>query len=156
MVKNLQKKINTIVAKEEFCIGCRLCEIACITAHSKTKNIIKAFKGEYPLPESSIVFEEKGYVSFALQCRHCDDALCVECCITGAMTKKDGRVIYRKELCVGCWMCVMVCGFGVIAPDINTHKIKSKCDFCLETGKPACVEMCPNEALVLKETHEQD
>jgi len=145
--------VKKIVAREEYCIGCRLCEVHCITAHSKSRNIIKAYKGEFPLPESALVFEEKGAVSFALQCRHCQDPLCVENCISGAMRRdpSTGRVLYQKELCVGCWMCIMVCPFGVIKPDITGHHIKSKCDFCLEREKPACVEHCPNEALILVE-----
>jgi anaerobic carbon-monoxide dehydrogenase iron sulfur subunit len=150
--------MKKIVAKEEYCIGCRLCEVGCITAHSKSKNIIKAYKGEFPVPESALVFEEKGAVSFALQCRHCQDPLCVESCMTGAMhrEKGTGRVLHDRDLCVGCWMCVMVCPFGVIKPDVAQHQVKSKCDFCLEREQPACVESCPNEALVLIEDDRED
>lgn len=71
-------------------MGCRLCEVYCITQHSKSKDIIKAYRGEEPRPVSGIYFEEKGSVSFALQCRHCEDAPCLEACITGAMYRDEG------------------------------------------------------------------
>ncbi|MHC1585086.1 MAG: 4Fe-4S dicluster domain-containing protein, partial [Candidatus Syntropharchaeia archaeon] len=74
--------MKRIYVKEEVCIGCRLCEIHCIVQHSKSKNIIKAFKKEFPRPLPGVIVEEKGILSFALQCRHCDEAFCVEACMT--------------------------------------------------------------------------
>ncbi len=146
-----------IIIKEEYCMGCRLCEINCLVQHSKTKNIIKAYKGEYPKPVSRIVIEERGYISFALQCRHCEDAPCLEACITGAMFKdtETGVVLCNEDKCVGCWMCIMVCPFGVIARSQKTDergkkKIISKCDLCIEEETPVCVKNCPNEAIVYK------
>lgn len=147
------KIMKKIVAKEEYCMGCRLCEIYCVVSHSPSKNIIKTFKSLEGKPVSAIVFETKEYISFALQCRHCEDAPCVAACLTGAMYKNDkGIVLHNKEKCVGCWMCIMVCPFGVIKPDLKTKKVASKCDFCIDKDKPFCVENCPNEALVLIET----
>jgi len=46
-------------------------------------------------------------------------------------------------------MCIMVCPFGVIKADVPKKKVASKCDLCLERGFPACVENCPNEAIIL-------
>ncbi|MCM8762599.1 MAG: 4Fe-4S ferredoxin, partial [Candidatus Omnitrophica bacterium] len=67
-------KPKRIIIKEEYCIGCRLCEVYCITQHSPSRNIIKTYKGKGPKPVSGIYFEEKGSTSFAIQCRHCDEA----------------------------------------------------------------------------------
>ena len=38
--------VMRIIPREEYCIGCRLCEVHCIVQHSKSKDIIKAFKQE--------------------------------------------------------------------------------------------------------------
>lgn len=143
--------VNKIVIREEYCIGCRLCEVYCITEHSKTKDIIKTYKGKGEKPLSAIYFEESGYISFAIQCRHCEDAPCIESCLTGAMYKDEntGAVLNNKEKCVGCWMCVMVCPLGVIKIDIENKRVSSKCDLCIASGFPACVKHCPNEAIIL-------
>jgi anaerobic carbon-monoxide dehydrogenase iron sulfur subunit len=145
--------MKKIIINEEYCMGCRLCEIYCVTQHSKSKDIIKTFKSEgfRPLVDSGIVFEEQGYTTFALQCRHCPDAPCVEACLTSAMYKdKKGAVLHNKDKCVGCWMCIMVCPFGVIKPDLANKKVASKCDNCEGRDTPACVEHCPNEAIKLE------
>lgn len=142
-------KRRRVEAKEEYCIGCKLCEVYCVSAHSNGKSLIKAFKDE-GRPLSRIVVEENKPVTFALSCRHCEEPACVEACITGAMAKdeKTGAVIHDAEKCVGCWMCVMVCPFGGIKQDRRHKKIASKCDLCLDNGgDPACVANCPNNAL---------
>ena len=137
--------MKRIYIKEEVCIGCRLCEIHCLTQHSKSKKIIKAYKGEFPRPLTRILVEEEGHLSFALQCRHCEDAPCLDACITGAMhrDKETGAVICDENKCVGCWMCIMVCPFGVIKRDMEGKKIASKCDLCLGEEMPVCVANCP-------------
>jgi len=144
-------KPKRIHIKKNYCIGCRLCEVYCITQHSKSKDIIKAYRGKEVKPESGIFFEEKGSISFAIQCRHCDEAPCIEACITGAMYRDQhtGRVLHNREKCVGCWMCIMVCSLGVIKMDQREKKAISKCDLCVDREFPACVEHCPNEAICL-------
>ncbi len=99
--------MKRIFIKEEVCMGCRLCEIHCLVEHSKSKDIIKAFKKERPRPLPRMIVEEKGAVSFALQCRHCDEPHCLEACMTGALYRDErtGAILHRKEQCVGCWMC---------------------------------------------------
>ena len=144
--------MKKIVIREEYCLGCRLCEIHCATAHSPSKNIIKTFKSAGGAPLSSLVIEEQGYTTFALQCRHCKDAPCVEACLTSAMYKdKNDIVLHDEDKCVGCWMCIMVCPFGAVKPDLKNKKVGSKCDFCAGREIPSCVEHCPNEAIILKE-----
>ncbi|MBE3100998.1 MAG: 4Fe-4S ferredoxin, partial [Firmicutes bacterium] len=103
--------MKKVYIKEEFCIGCRLCEIYCQVKHSKSKKIIKAFKKEQPDIMSRVLVEEIGHNSFAIQCRHCADAPCVEACISGAMCKNGntGVVTCSEDKCVGCWSCIMVC-----------------------------------------------
>src|SRR4030043_522573 len=71
-------KMKKIYIQEEYCIGCRLCEIYCQVKHSKSKKIIKAFREEKHDILSRVLVEEIGYNSFAIQCRHCQDAPCVD------------------------------------------------------------------------------
>jgi carbon-monoxide dehydrogenase iron sulfur subunit len=139
--------VKKIYVREEVCIGCRLCEIFCIVQNSKSKKIIKVFKSEFPRPLPRIMVEEKGPVSFALQCRHCDDAPCIDACITGAMSTERGVVVCDESRCVGCWMCIMVCPYGVIKRDLTSGKLASKCNLCSNLEVPACVSHCPNGAL---------
>ena len=153
MVAVEKKKLKRIVIREEYCMGCKLCEVHCLVQHSKTKNIIKAFKGEFPRPVPRLLIEQSGYVSFALQCRQCDDAPCLDACITGAMHRdeKTGAVMCDEDKCVGCWMCMMVCPFGVIQRNVQGKKVASKCDLCMGAEMPVCVKHCPNEAIVYRE-----
>ena len=140
--------MKRIYTHEEYCIGCRLCEIHCAVQHSKTKDIIKTFKQEIP-PMPKLIVEESKPLSFSLQCRHCTDPICVKTCITGAMHKEGDRVILDEDKCVGCWTCIMVCPYGAVMRD--NKKVASKCDLCKGREIPACVEFCPNEALTFEE-----
>ncbi|MBZ4687857.1 MAG: anaerobic carbon-monoxide dehydrogenase iron sulfur subunit [Clostridia bacterium] len=146
--------MKRVYAKEEYCIGCRLCEIYCILSHSEYKNdLIKAFKKSLQRPPARIQVEEEGALSFALQCRHCDEAYCVKSCITGAMQKdpETGVVFNEKERCVGCWTCIAACPYGAIIKDETSKKIASKCDLCGQNETPYCVQNCPNGALIFSE-----
>jgi len=145
--------MKRIYANEEYCIGCRLCEIHCLVQHSRSKKIIRVFRQETPDAIARVLVEEKGAVSFAVQCRHCEDAPCVDACMTGAMhvNEPDGAVLHDADKCVGCWMCIMACPFGAIKRDLHGGKIASKCDLCAGEEVPVCVRNCPNEALVFEE-----
>jgi len=143
--------MKRIYAKEDVCIGCRLCEVWCKVSHSKSKDIIKAFKKEDIL--SRVHVEELGSTSFAVQCRHCEEPDCVYSCISGAMyiDEETGEVKHDPDKCVGCWTCIMVCHRGAILRDERQRRIASKCDLCPDLDTPACVVHCPNEALILIE-----
>mgnify|MGYP000694254318 FL=1 len=145
--------MKRIIVNEEYCIGCRLCEIYCLTQHSRSKKIIKAFKEETPRALARVVVEEEGPLSFAMQCRHCEDAPCVAACLTGAMQRDErtGAVLCDEERCVGCWTCIMVCPFGAVLRNVSGRKAASKCDLCYGEQTPVCVAHCPNEALVYEE-----
>ncbi|MDR3048807.1 MAG: 4Fe-4S dicluster domain-containing protein [Elusimicrobiota bacterium] len=150
--------MKKIYAFESKCLGCGLCEVYCRAAHSKSKDIIKAHKRENIT--SAIVIEEilqpKAVSYFALQCRHCSDPKCIKACISGAMYKdEDGIVRNKKEKCVGCLSCVLVCPFGAVRKSAD-GKTVAKCDLCIDYGLPACVDNCPNEAIKLLDDKEAE
>lgn len=144
--------LKKVFPQKEYCIGCHLCEIACVTAHSKSGDVIIAWtqerEGGQIAPCKSVI--EKGPATVALSCRHCDDPMCVSACISGALYKDaEGRTAYDEDKCVGCWSCLVTCPFG----SIRRHPVKDKiikCDLCPGREIPACVAACPNSALLLK------
>lgn len=148
------------------CVGCRRCEWACNEANNNPHG---------PLSEcdDQSVFEQarrpqaRQYtvvnratdglgkpVHFKIQCNHCEYPACVSACLVGAMQKDPhGPVYYDASKCIGCRYCMVACPFERLAYEYDrklTPMVK-KCDLCRERtrlGKrPACVEMCPVEAL---------
>lgn len=138
--------MKRVYAKEELCLNCRLCEVYCKTAHSESKDVVKANKYEEPAPVARLTVCGDNRLSAAVNCRHCDNPKCVEACITGAMHKdaKTGIVSVDENKCIGCMTCLAVCPFG----SIKTGKFAVKCDLCQGEEEPACVRNCPNRALV--------
>ena len=146
-------RMKIVYPIEENCIACHHCEVACAVEHSRSKNPIRAYKDEgwRFLPHARV--ESRQPESFSIMCRHCTDNPCVEACITGAMYREDpeGPVRVNQEHCIGCWMCIMACPYGVIKRDLRAKAVSSKCDLCPDREIPACVEACPNRALVYEE-----
>ena len=150
------------------CVGCRSCEWACKNAHDIEAGDIESYKDRSvfhnmrrPSVNSyTVVNEYKNNknpllpINVKVQCMHCDKPACVSACIVGAISKlEDGSVVWDTDKCIGCRYCMVACQFQVpvfefekaIQPSIR------KCDFCnnrTKKGKlPACVEICPLEAL---------
>lgn len=147
--------MKKVYVNEDWCLGCHLCEFYCAAANSGAPNMIKAFKGADGKVKKlvpRIQVEEGSSVNFAVQCRHCDGKACVKGCISGALSIVDGVVICDENRCVGCGTCVLSCPFGCIVIDEENHRIQ-KCDLCVKNhgGEPACVQGCPNRAIVFEE-----
>lgn len=147
--------MKRIYINEKACIGCHLCEIYCQAEHSKSKDLIKAFKKEYPQVLPRVSVEERKPVSFSVRCRHCADAPCVYACLTGALRREpdSGIITVDTDKCMGCWTCILVCPIGAIKQDTLRKKV-AKCDLCQGEDIPACVANCPNEALAYIEPTE--
>ncbi len=134
---------------EDYCIDCRLCEVACAVAHSRSGDIVRAYKIEGAKPRNLV--ESAMPASFCLCCRHCEEPSCVAVCISGALRKDaSGRVTYDEDRCVGCWSCGRACPQGAVRQNTARMKIL-KCDLCPGREVPACVSACPNRALVFEE-----
>lgn len=141
------KKIYCNIKK---CVGCGSCEIACAVEHSQSKELNKAISEE-PLPikrRTAQLIEESLCISSG--CNHCENAACVSACMSGALykDKKTGKTEHNRDICVGCWMCIMSCPFGALTRQ-REEKIVVKCDLCPDREKPVCVEACPTGALFL-------
>lgn len=148
--------MKRVYAIEGWCIDCKRCEVACKTFHSKSQDIVKAYKCE-DAPSARIHVEGDLQLSLAVNCRHCPDPKCVDACISGAMTKdlETGVVTSDPEKCVGCRTCEAVCPFGCV----QIEAVALKCDLCGDgqgqPGDPACVSACPNRALIYVESEER-
>ncbi len=140
--------MRRVYVKEQVCIGCHLCEVYCQLQHAQSRDLIKVFKRELPHPLPRLRVEEKGVVSFSVCRRQCDEAPCVQSCLTGALSQDpdSGVVNVDEERCTGCWTCLLVCSLGVIRQDAEQKKVL-KCDLCQREEIPVCVANCPNEAL---------
>ncbi len=145
--------MNQVFVRPERCMGCRSCEIGCAVQHSKDKNLFSAVL-QSPPPKKRLFVEQAEGIKMPVICRHCEDAPCLRACISGCLYKDEkGFVRRRKERCIGCWTCIMVCPFGVITRDKDA-RIAVKCDRCHKLDVPACVNACPTGALVLKDVDE--
>ena len=143
------------------CKGCRGCEYDCAEANGlpepppnkeisglrKTDDKHRTVVNEYKT--------SKGPVYSKMQCMHCNEPACASACLTQAMTKtKEGPVIWRADKCMGCRYCMVSCPFDIPKFEYHSPNPKiEKCTMCFETrvtkGElPACVENCPNEALM--------
>lgn len=142
--------MKKIVVREQWCLGCHLCEYFCAFANSGLDNMVKALQDKKINPR--IIVEGDNQISFAVNCRHCDNPVCVAGCIAGALRKeKDGAVMIDQDKCVGCGTCILSCPYGVIMP--SGHGVAQKCELCMDNafGAPQCVQHCPNKAIVLEE-----
>ena len=149
------------------CIGCRQCETACNRinnlpaperpfedlkvlnrrrrTHYDAYTVVNRF---FPAGKVTPVFVKS-------QCNHCLEPACVSACFVQALKKSpSGAVTYDPSLCVGCRYCMIACPFNI--PAYEYHEPFSprvvKCNLCFariqKRQAPACVEICPQEALI--------
>ncbi len=152
------------------CIGCRKCEFACQKTAGFAVPPIETFDDKsvfatdrrpqphayttvnrYPNPTDPA---KPVYVK--ANCLHCLEPACVSACLVGALQKtENGAVVYDAWKCMGCRYCMVACPFQIPTYEYDnalTPQVR-KCDFCAESrskngGVPACVKICPNDALI--------
>ena len=159
----------SVLVDSTICIGCRKCEWACNQQHQLTARTAAEFEDKSvfqqhrrPSHDAYTVINEftapddpDGAHTMKVQCMHCNDPACVSACIVGALRKdRLGPVVYDAWKCIGCRYCIIACPFQI--PTYEYHDpLKPqvrKCTFCYEritegNNAPACVSICPNEAL---------
>lgn len=152
-----------VVADPSKCTGCRACEVACFATHNENNSVgFTVGTVDVPvIPRLYLVKDEA--VCMPIQCRHCEDAPCLNTCPVQAISRIDNSVIVDEIKCIGCKTCLLACPFGAI--DLMTqyidgkpveqraidesNKIAYKCDLCKGKDKIACINACPNQALKL-------
>ncbi|MFH1768604.1 MAG: 4Fe-4S dicluster domain-containing protein [Candidatus Omnitrophota bacterium] len=151
-MSKVSKKEKRIYCDISKCLGCKSCQIACALVNSQSKEIYSAVK-EKPLPKKRVFIQVSCDGIYPLQCRHCDEPLCVLSCMSAAITKDsvNNVVVIDEEKCVACGMCIMSCPFGALIID-SDKKVAVKCDLCIgknadERNDPVCVQSCPTKSL---------
>jgi Fe-S-cluster-containing dehydrogenase component len=152
-----------------LCIGCRLCEKACVEVNDDLPMPETPFDDESVLEEKRRT-DDKTYtvvnkyqvesrddspVFRKFQCNHCLEPACASSCFVDAYSQTpEGAVVYDASVCVGCRYCIVACPF-----DVPTYEYDEalepkvmKCTLChprlLEGKLPGCVEACPQESLL--------
>jgi formate dehydrogenase iron-sulfur subunit len=156
------------------CIGCRACQVSCKEWNERKAEPTTFFAGkgyQNPVDLSAetwtlITYNEVEYqgrfewVFGKKQCFHCNVPGCATACPVAALIKLDsGPVIYDAGICLGCRYCQLACPFKV--PRFEWHSAIpeiTKCTMCadrVEAGlEPACVKVCPTDAIVFGEREE--
>ena len=108
-------------------------------------------------PQNNGISNLREYATFALYCRKCDEAPCVNACYHQALEKLSDGILKRYKMrCTSCKSCVIACPFGTIFPEFIPY-LDSKCDYCvgLTEQLPECVSTCPHNAIELKRVKEE-
>jgi len=156
-----------VLFDSNICIGCRQCEMACnrenllpepdVDFHDpsvfketrrtnwKTYTLVNQYDDEAP---------GVGWLYRKIQCMHCMEPACASSCFVRAFEKRqNGAVAYDPKVCVGCRYCMMACPFNIPAYEYHLalDPLVTKCTFCehrlVEGREPACVEICPVQAM---------
>ena len=156
-----------LVIDLDTCVGCHACAVNCkewnTSSHPAPLTDLDAYGSR---PDGVWLNRVHGFevgggagrtVYFPRSCLHCEDALCVTVCPTGASYKRveDGIVLVDEDLCIGCKLCSWACPYGAREFDTDGGVMK-KCTMCIDRiyndnlpeadRVPACVATCPAQA----------
>lgn len=167
-----------VIADPHLCIGCRTCEIACAVSHQggachgtltqgdglhlaiEDGHVVS--KDHYFQPRLRVVVGS--HITTPVLCRQCEDKPCAKACPNNAIVTEDGFVKVYQARCIGCKSCVIACPYGAMNVVVQPQAVQPdslfkqtamkaqalKCDLCHHRqAGPACVEVCPTQALRL-------
>ncbi len=140
-----------MVLRQDRCIDCKKCMVACVTTNTVPDYgwRTKILKRELP---SAL---DQKWEFIPILCNQCNNPPCVRTCPTTATykDKTNGIVQMNNKKCIGCKSCVMACPYDARYYN-EEKKAIDKCDFCFESrlskgiNTPACVEACPSDVRV--------
>jgi len=153
-----------------LCVGCRRCEYACAESNGLPHGTLQSYDDKSVLekmrrPDRELLTVINRYpalegqpkpMDVKVNCLHCEHPACASACPVSALQKNPrGPVTYDAWRCIGCRYCMVACPFQVPAYEYR-EPLKPrvmKCTLCAERtlteGRPpACVEICPQEALL--------
>ncbi|MCX7856748.1 MAG: 4Fe-4S dicluster domain-containing protein [Deltaproteobacteria bacterium] len=154
-----EKEFMGILVDTTKCIGCRSCEVACSSSHGLPSPNIEqeVWNVNDTTTERLTVINRfstaQGNIFVKKQCMHCNIPACVAACLVKAMKKREEGHVTWEENCMGCRYCMFSCPFGIPRFEYASPTPRlQKCDLCYERylrgEPPACVETCPQEALI--------
>jgi Fe-S-cluster-containing dehydrogenase component len=132
----------------DLCRDCEACMLVCSLLHEGESN---------PLLSRVLVRKDMQRFKFnIILCQQCqtsgDSPECMQACPSEAIfIAERGGVIIDYEICVDCGDCAEACPYQAIFYNPETGKYY-KCDLCADVAEaPACVEICPVEALSIRQ-----
>ena len=157
-----------LVIDLDTCVGCHACAVSCKEWNGGGEAGILPDYDKYGTNPDGVwlnrvhSYETEGQgcsrtVNFPRSCLHCEDALCVTVCPTGASYKRaeDGIVLVDTDTCIGCKLCSWACPYGARELDEDAGVMR-KCTLCVDRiydqslpeaeREPACVASCPARA----------
>jgi Fe-S-cluster-containing dehydrogenase component/formate-dependent nitrite reductase membrane component NrfD len=130
------------------CIGCHACTVACKTENQVAIGVNRTWvkyveKGVFPNVRRTFQ---------VTRCNHCEKPPCVTICPVSAMFRRsNGIVDFDSETCIGCKACMQACPYDAIYLD-PAKDTAAKCNYCAHRTEidlePACVNVCPEHAIV--------
>ncbi|MDT3436485.1 4Fe-4S dicluster domain-containing protein [Haloarcula sp. 1CSR25-25] len=159
----------------EACIDCGGCVVSCkrtwdVPRDEQRISIATMLEGQEAASglnassgQAMAQGESPGETAVPMQCYHCSNAPCTSVCPTDSLISKDnGFVRVRDDLCIGCQYCLSACPFGApqfpdedsgVANLVGSGGNMDKCTMCEErqdVGKgPACAEECATDAILV-------
>jgi sulfite dehydrogenase (quinone) subunit SoeB len=161
------KKLGLVIDLDT-CVGCHACAVNCKEWNTGGEAGILSDYDKYGAEPDGVWLNrihsyESGNgsacrtVNLPRSCLHCEDALCVTVCPTGASYKRaeDGIVLIDTDICIGCKLCSWACPYGAREFDEEVGVMR-KCTLCIDRienqdlpeaeREPACVATCPSRA----------
>ena len=167
--KRTERRLGLVIDLD-ICVGCQACVISCDAWNNQGS--VEALDDDdrdeaQPSARGAWLNRIHSYevndgdqsrtVHFPKACLHCENAVCVKVCPTGASYKRegDGIVLVDGDQCIGCGLCAWACPYGARELD-ELDGVMKKCTLCIdriyntilapEEQEPACVASCPTRA----------